>query len=90
MTLSIYCSENNKFEQEDITKIIQILSDIELLKFEPLRVLGWCSAYDLTGCRPGYLEFNRSNLSRSRGKDSNCSVDLCSCMTCSFRFNGSN
>ena len=88
MSFSMYCSADSKFEQEDITKIIEILATAELEKFVALRNLGGCSAYDLTGCRPGYLEFNWLNLPKTRReKDSNSAFDLCSCVLCNFRFN---
>ena len=90
MTVSIYSSADNEFEQEDIEKIIDILTKVDLEKFEALRNLGWCSGFDLSRCKKGYMEFNWLNISKNRVHQDKNKIelfDLCCYMICNYRFN---
>ena len=78
-------TSTKKIEQANVHKIIKILVDVDLAKFDSLRALGWCSAYNLTECRARYLEFEWVNMSRLLKLNK---VDLCSCLTWNYKFNG--
>ena len=54
MTLIITSSE--EFNQEHIELIVKVISDSELFRFEKLRQSGWCSGYDLSGCKGSIKE----------------------------------
>ena len=84
-TMTLAITSTKKIEEPDISKIIKILVDADLEKFDPLRELGWCSCYNLNECRPRYPEFNWINMSRFLKLNK---IDLCNCATCNYRFNG--
>ena len=87
--MSLIITSSEKFSEEHIHLIVQIISDSELFRFEKLWKSSWCSGYDLSGCRPKYLEFNWINLGGIRAEGSKGKKlinETCSCAICSFKF----
>ena len=81
--ITLMIKSSNRFIKNEIEFIVDTISDYELIKFDALRKLGWCSSSKIIESSPGYLEFSWLNL-RKKSEDS--AIENCSCQICLDRF----
>ena len=81
--ITLIIKSSKRFIQNEIEFIVDTIHDKELVKFDILRELGWCSSSKIIESSPRYLEFSWLNL-RERSEDS--TIEKCSYQICLYRF----
>ena len=81
--ITLMIKSSTRFIKNEIEFIVDTISDYELLKFDVLRKVGWCSSSKIIESSPGYLEFSWLNL-RKNSEDS--PIEKCFCEICLDRF----
>ena len=82
-SISIMIKSSKSFAKDEVEFTVDTIADYELLKFDVLRKLGWCSSSNIIEYSPGYLEFSWLNLAK---KSEDSVIEKCSCQISLDRF----